>query len=260
MLGVMSPSGADHTSHDGEHVQDHADGHGGSRSHDHGHDHGGQTGAAARLRHLVRPHSHQATDQVDAVMEASAGGMQTLWITLGILGLTAVIQAVVTTLSGSVALLGDTLHNAADTLTALPLGVAFVLGRRPPNRRRAAVSMTWGAYLLSQNRRSWPGSQVKITTGPRVTRRTSRRPARRSLHWCTLKVVIAASNEPSANGRSSAEGVNDRGGFAGSWGPPRSSECVTLPDAAQGEDAGGAARAVGAPNLAGAARRGTRAG
>jgi cation diffusion facilitator family transporter len=37
--------------------------------------------------------------------------------------------------SGSVALLGDTLHNAADALTAVPLGIAFVLGRRPPTRR-----------------------------------------------------------------------------------------------------------------------------
>ena len=37
--------------------------------------------------------------------------------------------------SGSVALLGDTLHNAADALTAVPLAVAFVLGRRPPTRR-----------------------------------------------------------------------------------------------------------------------------
>ena len=37
--------------------------------------------------------------------------------------------------TGSVGLLGDTLHNLADALTALPLGVAFVLGRRPPNRR-----------------------------------------------------------------------------------------------------------------------------
>jgi cation diffusion facilitator family transporter len=36
---------------------------------------------------------------------------------------------------GSVALLGDTLHNAADALTAVPLGVAFILGRRPPTRR-----------------------------------------------------------------------------------------------------------------------------
>ena len=38
-------------------------------------------------------------------------------------------------LSGSVALLGDTLHNAADALTAVPLGIAFLLGRRPPTRR-----------------------------------------------------------------------------------------------------------------------------
>ena len=68
-------------------------------------------------------------------MEASAEGMRVLWISLGLLGATAVIQAAVTVLSGSVALLGDTLHNAADALTALPLGVAFVLGRRPPTRR-----------------------------------------------------------------------------------------------------------------------------
>ena len=68
-------------------------------------------------------------------MEGSAEGMRTLWITLGVLGLTALVQAVVTGLSGSVALLGDTLHNAADALTAIPLGVAFVLGRRPPTRR-----------------------------------------------------------------------------------------------------------------------------
>ena len=37
--------------------------------------------------------------------------------------------------TGSVGLLGDTLHNLADALTAVPLGVAFLLGRRPPNRR-----------------------------------------------------------------------------------------------------------------------------
>lgn len=68
-------------------------------------------------------------------MEASAEGMRALWISLAVLGATAVIQAVVVAFSGSVALLGDTLHNAADALTAVPLGVAFVLGRRPPNRR-----------------------------------------------------------------------------------------------------------------------------
>ncbi|WP_329812718.1 cation transporter, partial [Streptomyces sp. GSL17-113] len=45
------------------------------------------------------------------------------------------VQAVIVVLSGSVALLGDTIHNAADALTAVPLGIAFVLGRRAANRR-----------------------------------------------------------------------------------------------------------------------------
>ncbi len=68
-------------------------------------------------------------------MEASAQGMRALWISLAVLVATAAIQAVVVAFSGSVALLGDTLHNAADALTAVPLAVAFVVGRRPPTRR-----------------------------------------------------------------------------------------------------------------------------
>src|ERR1019366_1103385 len=99
--------------------------------HDHGHEHSGP-GPVARLRHVLRPHSHETAGQVDAVMEASAEGMRVLWISLGVLGVTALAQAAVTVVSGSVALLGDTLHNAADALTAVPLGVAFILGRRPP--------------------------------------------------------------------------------------------------------------------------------
>jgi Co/Zn/Cd efflux system component len=119
-----------------------SDPHGGGRTgrHDHDHEHGhdhehSESGPVSRLRHELRPHSHEPADQVDAAMEASAEGMRVLWISLGLLGVTAVIQAAVTLLSGSVALLGDTLHNAADALTALPLGVAFILGRRPPTRR-----------------------------------------------------------------------------------------------------------------------------
>ncbi|WP_246006749.1 cation diffusion facilitator family transporter [Actinomadura pelletieri] len=68
-------------------------------------------------------------------MEASAQGMRALWISLAGLGATTVLQAVVVAFTGSVALLGDTLHNAADALTAVPLGIAFILGRRPPTRR-----------------------------------------------------------------------------------------------------------------------------
>jgi cation diffusion facilitator family transporter len=107
--------------------------------HDHDHDHGPGHGRVARLRHglghLLRPHGHEAADKVDPAMESSAAGMRTLWISLTVLGLTAALQGVVVAVSGSVALLGDTVHNAADALTAVPLGVAFVLGRRVATRR-----------------------------------------------------------------------------------------------------------------------------
>ncbi len=48
-------------------------------------------------------------------------------ISLGVLGLTAVLQAIVFAASGSVALLADLIHNAGDALTAIPLGIAFFL-------------------------------------------------------------------------------------------------------------------------------------
>jgi cation diffusion facilitator family transporter len=102
--------------------------------HDHDH-HDDKPGVVSKLAHLVRPHSHEAADKVDAALEASAEGIRALWLSLAILGATAAVEAVVVAISGSVALLGDTLHNAADALTAVPLGVAFLVGRRPPNRR-----------------------------------------------------------------------------------------------------------------------------
>ncbi len=48
---------------------------------------------------------------------------------------TASLQAVVVALSGSVALLADTIHNFADAATAIPLGIAFLLARRAATRR-----------------------------------------------------------------------------------------------------------------------------
>ncbi len=72
---------------------------------------------------------------MDEALEASAEGLRTLWISLVVLGVTALLQAAIVALSGSVALLGDTVHNAADALTAVPLGIAFLLGRRAANRR-----------------------------------------------------------------------------------------------------------------------------
>jgi cation diffusion facilitator family transporter len=80
------------------------------------------------------PHSHDSADKVDDALESSRIGMRALWISLAGLGVTAVLQAVIVAFSGSVALLGDTLHNVADALTAVPLGIAFWLGRRAATR------------------------------------------------------------------------------------------------------------------------------
>lgn len=48
---------------------------------------------------------------------------------------TALVQIVVVVLTGSVALLTDTIHNFGDAATAVPLGVAFALGRLGSSRR-----------------------------------------------------------------------------------------------------------------------------
>jgi cation diffusion facilitator family transporter len=61
--------------------------------------------------------------------------MAALRISLGGLAVTAGLQLTILAISGSVALLADTIHNFSDALTAVPLGVAFWVGRRPPNRR-----------------------------------------------------------------------------------------------------------------------------
>lgn len=66
---------------------------------------------------------------------AGVASVRTLVFSFLALSATAVVQLVVVLFSGSVALLGDTVHNAADSLTALPVGVAFVLGRRAATRR-----------------------------------------------------------------------------------------------------------------------------
>jgi cation diffusion facilitator family transporter len=127
-------AGAQAQQHGDGHQHGHQHAHHDRDDHDRPHDHAHGTRALDRLRHLVRPHSHEAAGKVDAAMESSAEGMRALWISLAVLGATAALQAVVAAASGSVALLGDTLHNTADALTAVPLGVAFIVGRRPPTR------------------------------------------------------------------------------------------------------------------------------
>jgi cation diffusion facilitator family transporter len=127
------------TAHDHEHVphdheaHDHGEHDHGEHGHEHSHEHGG--GLRARLKELVAPHSHDSAVAVDSALETSSRGMRALLVSLLVLGVTAAIQAVVAKLSGSIALLGDTLHNVADALTAVPLGIAFWLGRRQATRR-----------------------------------------------------------------------------------------------------------------------------
>jgi cation diffusion facilitator family transporter len=104
-------------------------------AHDHDHDHEHEHGVLATIKGVFFPHSHAPSDAVDRELEASAEGIRALKISLGALALTAVLQGVVVVMSGSVALFGDTLHNITDAMTALPLWLAFTLGRRAPDRR-----------------------------------------------------------------------------------------------------------------------------
>ncbi|MES5823913.1 cation diffusion facilitator family transporter [Streptomyces sp. RG80] len=122
--------------HHHEHHEHHShEGHHGHEGHEGHHEHGRRAGLRHRLGHLLTPHSHESADKLDSALESSARGMRALWVSLAVLGVTALAQAVVVAVSGSVALLGDTVHNTADALTAVPLGIAFVLGRRAATRR-----------------------------------------------------------------------------------------------------------------------------
>lgn len=103
---------SDHHHHDHDH-----------HDHDHHHGHGGHGGHG---------HSHGVVDPSIASHERGLWALK--WSFVG-LSITAVLQVVVVIVSGSVALLADTIHNFADAATAIPLGVAFWLGRRGATRQ-----------------------------------------------------------------------------------------------------------------------------
>jgi cation diffusion facilitator family transporter len=126
----MGPALEDHH-HDRRHEA------GEDHHHDHGHGDGGSWWARGRhaISELVGSHSHDAADQVDEALEADSAGRRALLVSMVGLAVTAILQGVVVALSGSVALLGDTLHNVADALTAVPLLVAFSLARRAATMR-----------------------------------------------------------------------------------------------------------------------------
>lgn len=110
--------------------------HGTPGGHEHAHD-GGAHGATGlrRIFDSVFGHSHDAADKVDHALESSDRGIWAVKISLIGLGTTALLQVVVVAISGSVALLADTIHNFSDALTAVPLWIAFALGRRAASRR-----------------------------------------------------------------------------------------------------------------------------
>ena len=117
--------------HDHGHDHDHEHEH----EHEHDHHHHHPAGLKGFLYGLFVPHSHDAADSIDDALEASAQGVRALKISLFVLLGTTLLQAVVVAFSGSVALLADTVHSFSDALTAVPLWVAFVLGRRVASRR-----------------------------------------------------------------------------------------------------------------------------
>jgi cation diffusion facilitator family transporter len=87
------------------------------------------------MRELLRPHHHDPRERVDRVLESSDRGIRAVKLSLLGLGATATLQLVVLLATNSVALLSDTLHNFGDALTAVPLWLAFNVGRRGANRR-----------------------------------------------------------------------------------------------------------------------------
>jgi cation diffusion facilitator family transporter len=123
------------TDQHGPHAQAHKNDH----DHDHDHPHAGahshRRGVRGWLHELFVPHSHDAADSIDDVLDASGEGIRAVKISLLVLGTTAFAQLAIVLVSGSVALLADTIHNFSDALTAVPLWFAFVLSRRSASRR-----------------------------------------------------------------------------------------------------------------------------
>jgi len=70
---------------------------------------------------------------VDPTISTTARGIWAIKWSFAILAVTAVLQVAVVVVSGSVALLADTIHNIGDAATAIPLWIAFLFARRKPS-------------------------------------------------------------------------------------------------------------------------------
>lgn len=110
---------------------EHSDGH----DHDHRHAPTHATGWWAQVKHVLVPHSHDANEAIQSAEEASGHGIRAAWIGLAGMTATATAQVVIVAISGSIALLADTVHNLGHAATTIPLIIAFRLGRRRPDHR-----------------------------------------------------------------------------------------------------------------------------
>ena len=119
---------------DDDHDHDH------TGEHEQEHDHEHESGLKGWLLGLLSPHEHgHYATALDPAM-SSARGIWAVKVSLVVLLLTAVFQLFIVAISGSVALLADTIHNFSDALTAIPLWIAFTLARRPRNDRYTSGS------------------------------------------------------------------------------------------------------------------------
>lgn len=76
-------------------------------------------------------HTHGS---IDPTIATTTKGIWAIKWSFVVLAITSALQLVVVVISGSVALLADTIHNVGDAVTAIPLWVAFVLARRKPSK------------------------------------------------------------------------------------------------------------------------------
>jgi cation diffusion facilitator family transporter len=104
-------------------------------AHSHAGSHGSHGGHGSHDQH-GKDGGHGHTHGVmDATIASTAQGIWAIKWSFVILALTAIFQLAIVGISGSVALLADTIHNVGDAGTAIPLWVAFVLARRKPSAR-----------------------------------------------------------------------------------------------------------------------------
>jgi cation diffusion facilitator family transporter len=103
------------------------------------HEHTHRVGIWGWVASVFHLHGHSHDDHgplaADPAFNANKAGIRTVWLALVALGFTALLQIGIVTLSGSVALLADTVHNIGDTLNSIPLLIAFYLARRAATRR-----------------------------------------------------------------------------------------------------------------------------